>query len=114
MGPVNGGDGWKFWFAFYPVARLVPVYFAGGARPAILFYMSQLKLRLGEPVRISDVLKFIKSKQYNLGRGSIWIRADLLAADAPAGSYVGLTIGGGKLIFTPTPVSPRGNLTIPA
>ena len=114
IGPVNGVDGRKFWFDFYPVARLVPVYFAGDARPAILFYMSQLKLRLGEPVRISDVLKFIKSKQYNLGRGSIWIRADLLAADAPAGSYVGLTIGGGKLIFMPTPLSAGGKLTIPA
>lgn len=114
IGPVNGVDGRKFWFDFYPLARLVPVYFAGDARPAMLFYMSQLKLRLGDPVRISDVLKFIKSKQYNLGRGSIWIRADLLAAGAPAGGYVGLTISGGKLIFTPTPVSAGGKLTIPA
>jgi hypothetical protein len=114
IGPVNGVDGRKFWFDFYPLARLVPVYFAGDARPAMLFYMSQLKLKLGDPVRISDVLKFIKSKQYNLGRGSIWIRADLLAAGAPTGSYVGLTISGGKLVFTPTPISAGGKLTIPA
>jgi hypothetical protein len=114
IGPVNGVDGRKFWFDFYPVAQLVPIYFAGDAQPAMLFYMSQLKLKLAEQVRISDVLKFIKSKQYNLSRGSIWIRADLLAAGAPTGSYVGLTINGGKLIFAPTLVAAGGKLTIPA
>jgi hypothetical protein len=114
IGPVNGVDGRKFWFDFYPVAQLVPIYFAGDAQPAMLFYMSLLKLKLAEQVRISDVLKFIKSKQYNLSRGSIWIRADLLAAGAPAGSYVGLTINGGKLIFAPTLVAAGGKLTIPA
>jgi hypothetical protein len=114
IGPIDGVDGRKFWFDFYPIARLVPVYFAGDPQPAMLVHMSQLRLSPGEPIRIPDVLKLIKRQQYTLGRGSIWIRANLLAAAAPAGSFVGLTIRGGKLIFTPTPVSAGGKLTIPA
>ncbi|MFY9821516.1 MAG: hypothetical protein WAM82_09040, partial [Thermoanaerobaculia bacterium] len=114
LGPFPSADGRLFWFDFYPLVRLVPVYLAGDAQPAMLFQLRQLRLGLADPLPLREALKLLQQKQYNLGRSSFWIRADLLSPGAPAGSYAGLRITGGRLVFTPPPVDAGGRLTIPA
>jgi hypothetical protein len=114
LGPFPSLDGRLFWFDFFPLVRLVPVYLAGDAQPALLFHLRQLRLSLGDLLPIDEALRFLRRRRYDLGRSSIWIRADLLSPSAPAGSYVGLRITGGHLTFTPPPVDASGKLTIPA
>ena len=38
VGPLRGVDGRLFWFDFFPLVKLVPLYFAGDPQPAILFF----------------------------------------------------------------------------
>jgi hypothetical protein len=113
LGPFSSLDGRQFWFDFYPLVRLVPLYLAGDARPALLFYIRQLRLRLGDPIPLVDVIRFL-SRGYHLAGSSIWIRANLVTTGAPAGSYVGLRISGGRLTISPPPIDVGGKLTIPA
>lgn len=114
LGPFPSLDGRLFWFDFFPLVRLVPVYLPGEAQPAMLFHLRQLRLGLGDPLRIDEALRFLQRRRYQLGRSSFWIRADLLSPGAPAGSYVGLRITGGELVFTPPPIDSAGKLSLPA
>jgi hypothetical protein len=113
VGPFTAQDGRQFWFDFFPLVRLVPLYLAGDNRPALLFHVSQLRLRPGDTIPIAEVLGLL-SRAYRLAPGSFWIRADLLAPGSPSGSYVGLQIRGGRLRLTPPPLDVGGKLTIPA
>ncbi len=118
LGPFPSLDGRLFWFDFFPLVRLVPIYLAGEAQPAMLFHLRQLRLGLGDPLLdpllIDEALRFLQRRRYQLGRSSLWIRADLLSPGAPAGTYAGLRITGGQLVFTPPPIDASGKLTIPA
>ena len=114
LGPFPSLDGRLFWFDFFPLVRLVPVYLAGDPQPALLFHLRQLRLGLGDRLLIDEALRFLQRRRYQLGRSSFWIRADLLSPGAPAGTYVGLRITGGSLTFTPPPMDAAGKLTIPA
>lgn len=114
LGPFRGLDGRQFWFDFYRIVRLVPVYFMGDAQPAFLFHLHQFRLGLLDPLPMADALALLRRRQYDLAPSSVWIRADLLAPGTPPGSYVGLRIRGGSLVFAPPPVDTGGKLTIPA
>jgi len=48
-----------------------------------------------------------------LAQGSLWINSRLLAANAPAGTYTGLTIQGGTIALTSRPVNQGGKLMVP-
>jgi hypothetical protein len=113
LGPFDSQDGRKFWFDFFPIVRLVPIYLAGDAQPALLIHLQELRLNVGDALPLTDILRLLATQSYRLAAGSVWIRANLLAAGAPAGGYVGLRIGGGTLAFTPPPVDIGGRLTIP-
>jgi len=113
VGPISAQDGRQFWFDFFRLIRLVPLYLAGDSQPALLFYASQLRLKLGDAIPVQEAARLL-SREYRLAAGSIWIRADLLATSAPKGSYVGLRIKGGRLVATPPPVDVGGKLTLPA
>lgn len=52
VGPFTGMDGRQFWFDFYPLVHLVPVYFAGDALPAFLFHVGRVRLEPGAPLPI--------------------------------------------------------------
>ena len=114
IGPVRGGDGRLFWYDFYRIVRLVPVYFAGDPQPAFLFHLHERRLRPGELIDIEQVVTLFRRNRYTLERGSVWIRADLLAAGSPPASYAGLKVRGGSLSFTPQVTIQSGRLTIPA
>ena len=103
IGPFQGVDGRLFWFDFFAIIRMVPLYFAGDPQPAMLFFERE---RLTLLDRITH--------QHSLVRSSVWIRATLLAAAAPAGGYVGLQVEGGKLRFSVNPANVGGKLTMPA
>jgi hypothetical protein len=113
LGPFTSLDGRQFWFDFYPLVRLVPIYLAGDPQPALLLYVPQLKLKVGDPLPIQKALHLL-SRRYNLAGSSFWMRANLLDPGAPAGSYIGLRISGGHIRFNPPPIESNGKLTIPA
>ena len=114
VGPFTGVDGRQFWFDFYRLVRLVPLYFAGDPLPAFLVHVGRLRLEAGAPLPIEKILELFRRRKVTLAAGSVWLRADLLAAGAPSAGYVGVRIDGGDLVFTPPPINANGQLTIPA
>jgi hypothetical protein len=114
VGPFTGVDGRQFWFDFYRLVRLVPVYFAGDPLPAFLVQVSRLRREAGAPLPIEKILELFRRRKVTLAAGSVWLRADLLTAGAPSGGYVGFRIDGGDLVFTPPPIDANGQLTITA
>ncbi|HMI51718.1 MAG TPA: hypothetical protein VK525_09405, partial [Candidatus Saccharimonadales bacterium] len=114
IGPLRGSDGRLFWYDFYRIVRLVPVYFTGDPQPAFLFHLHEHRLRPGELIDLGQVVSFFSRNRYVMERGSVWIRADLLAAGSPPASYVGLKVRGGSLAFSPPVTIVADKLTIPA
>ena len=58
VGPLRGLDGRLFWFDFFPIIRLVPLYFAGDPQPAMLFFeRSRLAIpdRITKPAHVSEI-----------------------------------------------------------
>ncbi|MBZ5655742.1 MAG: hypothetical protein LAO56_10755 [Acidobacteriia bacterium] len=102
LGPFHSVDGRLYWFDFFQIVRMVPVYLPGDSQPALLFYE---KTFIAAPPPVG--------KQHKLGKSSFWIRADLLATAAPAGGYVGLRIKAGTLSFSAPPTDVGGKLTMP-
>ena len=102
LGPFQSQDGRQFWFDFFPIIRLVPVYLAGEIQPAMLLHERTFILApaLGTHVRLEQ--------------SSFWLRANLLTSAAPVGTYVGLRIRNGSLAFSTAPVEVGGRLTMPA
>ena len=113
VGPLQSADGRTFWFDFFRIVRLVPVYFNGDSQPAFLFHLRERRIRLADVLDAHEVLGFIRQSRYTLAGGSVWVRADLFATGAPASSYVGLTVRGGTLTFAPQVTIQSGRLTIP-
>jgi hypothetical protein len=103
LGPFHSLDGRLFWFDFFPIVRLVPLYLAGDPQPALLFFERTF-------VGVSPDL----GSHHRLGQSSFWVRANLLAGAAPAAGYVGLHIEEGTLGFSAPPTNLGGRLTMPA
>lgn len=115
VGPIKSLDGRHFWFDFFPIIRLVPLYFPGEQEPALLFYVSKIiKLPWKTPYPLDEVISLFRGAQYTLQGSSLWVRADLLASGAPAKSYIGLTIESGQLVLSKKPQDVLGKLTLPA
>ena len=114
IGPLRASDGRLFWYDFFRIVRLVPVHFDGDAQPAFLFHLRERRFGLRDVIDVREVLGLLQRPRYTLEGGSVWVRANLLAAVAPAGGYVGLRIRGGSLVFTPPITVQSGRLTIPA
>lgn len=113
IGPLQASDGRLFWYDFFRIVRLIPIHFDGDAQPAFLFNLRERRFGLRDTIDLREVLGLLQRPRYVLEGGSIWLRADLLAAGAPAGTYVGLKVRGGSLAFTPPVVVQSGRLTIP-
>jgi hypothetical protein len=80
MGPFTDTTGRTYWFDFYRIVRSISV------------------VRGGDTFLQIPVRGFLNtSGVYNLAAGSIWIRSQLLASTAPAGTYTGLRIKSGQL-----------------
>ena len=109
VGPFINKDGRQFWFDFYRVAKLTALYVQGISEPALLYKEAARRRQAGEPAERQSA-----GTEYRLGKGSIWINARFLTTGAPAGSYVGLTIAGGRIVVSVTPSTVNGQLTVPA
>lgn len=109
IGPFEHKDGRRFWFDFYPVVKLVSLYVQGIAEPVLLFRVSQTGPRIQKhPIPIKA------SKAYSLAKGTIWIQARFLSSIAPHGTFVGLTIDGGRVGLSAIPVVQNGKVTVAA
>ena len=114
LGPFTATDGRRFWFDFYKITLLVSLYLAGDTEPALLFHVPEFPHLHGRAPKVSDIIRLFRRRTYSLSSGTVWVRANLLAAAAPAGGYVGLRAQGGEITCTPPPVDVGGKLTIPA
>lgn len=101
IGPFINLDGRRIWFDFFRVEKLVALYFNGASTPAILFNIDVLKIStVGKTALLAPA-----SQQYNLtGKSSIWINSRILAPNAPATKYTGLTIQSGTISLSEMPV----------
>jgi hypothetical protein len=110
IGPLTNADGRLLWFDFFKIEKLVALYVQGNPNPAILF-----KINAGfQFININLPLAAAAGKSYKLNAGSVWINSQLLAQNAPAGYFTGLTISGGTVSLTAPPTLINGKLTIPA
>ncbi len=110
VGPLKSADGRWLWFDFYKIEKLVALYVQGNTNPAILF-----KITTGfHFVNINLPLAAEAATSYKLNPGSVWINSQLLAQNAPAGYFTGLTISGGTVTLTAKPTLVNGKLTIPS
>ncbi|MCM3872800.1 MAG: hypothetical protein ND895_19135 [Pyrinomonadaceae bacterium] len=108
VGPFTRTDGRQFWFDFFRIEKLVALYVQNRPNPVLLF-----KVSTGLQF-ISRILPLITqpSTSYRLPAGSIWISSQILASNAPAGDYTGLTIKGGLVTLSAAPQTISGKLTV--
>ncbi len=113
LGPFIGIDGRQYWFDFYSIAVLVPIYLAGESTPAMLIPMREYRRR-STNLPIGTLLEQLRRSPFTLPAGSQWMRANLFNSGATPGGYAGLRISGGTLTFSLPPVDVGGRITIPA
>ncbi|WP_162339612.1 hypothetical protein [Cyclobacterium salsum] len=110
IGPFQGIDGRQFWFDFFRIGSFTALYKQGIALPVLLFQANK-----GTEKRKVDDKKLIRPQQnFKLPQGGIWINARLLSANAPAGSYTGMTIKGGTIKLSQPAKNLKNKLTVPA
>lgn len=108
LGPFISLDGRRLWFDFFRIEKLVALYVQGIAEPALLFKLRTRFRFIGIDLPLAaDV-----ARGYHLNAGSIWINSRLLAANAPAGFFTGLTIRNGNIELSAAPQIIDGRLTI--
>ncbi|TAH49270.1 MAG: hypothetical protein EYC68_19280 [Chloroflexota bacterium] len=109
LGPFVNQDGRQFWFDFFRIEKLAALYIQGISDPVLLFNVrTRVRVIDNALPPITDLLP-----TYQLPAGSIWINSQILAPNAPAGFFTGLTIKGGTITLSATPQLVNGKLTIP-
>jgi hypothetical protein len=109
LGPFLNKDGRQIWFDFFRIEKLVALYMQGIADPVLLFNV-RTGLRVLD-IHLPPVADLLPT--YRLPAGSIWINSQILAPNAPAGLFTGLTIQSGTIMLSATPQLVNGKLTIP-
>jgi hypothetical protein len=108
IGPFTNKDGRTFWFDFFRIQKLVALYIQGRPDPALLFNVQTRPIFTDVHLPpITDPLP-----TYHLPAGSIWINSQVLAPNAPASCFTGLTIKGGTITLSASPQIIDGKLTI--
>lgn len=108
LGPFIGSDGRRKWFDFFKVEKLVALYFAGQAYPAILFKAEFLIKNIVGPQLPPEL-----TRQYTIVPGSVWINAGLFSSTAPVDRYCGIRVKGGTLSVSEMPQIINNQLTVP-
>ncbi|MDZ7604579.1 MAG: hypothetical protein U5K79_03105 [Cyclobacteriaceae bacterium] len=111
IGPFQNKDGRQFWFDFFTIEKLIALYIQGVSEPILLFNIKQGRQTPGLAVK---ALPISRGTVYNLSPGSIWINSKYLASTAPAGTYTGLKISGGKVSLNKLPQVVNNKLTVPS
>ncbi len=115
IGPFTHLDGREYWFDFYKIEKLVALYLQGSPEPVMLF-------KIGTNIRFvhNHLIPVRMTRSYKLRGDIVWIHSRLLAPNAPANFYTGLTIKGGTISFSAPPqivgdkftVAPHTNIAV--
>ncbi|MEL6923151.1 MAG: hypothetical protein AAFO94_03815, partial [Bacteroidota bacterium] len=104
LGPFVNADGRQFWFDFFPIEVLVPLYIKNETSPALLF--KTRRVGRGKPIKARP------QKKFNLSAGSIWIQSRYLSPKAPDDRYTGLQLRKGSIELSKLATTIDGKLTI--
>jgi hypothetical protein len=108
IGPIKRLDGREIFIDVYRVEKLISLRKQGTNEPLIFFKAAFTQRR----VKVVNALPVEVTNQYTLVPGSVWIKANLLAANAPNDRYIGLKIKSGKISLTAPPVLQGANLIL--
>jgi hypothetical protein len=110
IGPLMREDGRIIAIDFYRVVKLLGIYQQNSQLPVILFQAqfqeSKIKAINAPPVEVT--------KNYSVVAGSVWIRCDMLAQNAPSNRYAGLKVISGQIQLSQNPVLQNGKLVLAA
>lgn len=110
IGPLTKVDGRVVVIDFYRVTKLIGIYQQNCNLPVLLF-----KAKFNEPkVKGLKAAPIEVSKNYNVAAGSFYIRADMLATNAPNTRYVGLLVKNGSIQLSANPVLQNEKLVLAA
>ncbi len=110
IGPLTKVDGRVIAIDFYRVTKLIAIYQQNSNLPVVLFKASFQNLAV-KPVNSPPVEV---SKNYDVVAGSFYVRADMLAANAPNNRYAGLKVKDGKIQLSANPVLQGQKLVLAA
>ncbi|MBA2563574.1 MAG: hypothetical protein H0V14_11825, partial [Chitinophagaceae bacterium] len=109
IGPFINADGRRVWFDFYKVEKLVALYLNGTPDPVIIFNINARRFQTDQQA----ALLAPATQHYKLtNNSSIWINSKILAPNAPAGKFTGLTIKSGTIDLSAIPVITADKTTI--
>lgn len=100
IGPLTKTDGRVIAIDFYRIVKLVAIYQQNSNLPVLLFKASFQEL-VSKPVNSPQIGV---SKNYDVAAGSFYIRADMLASNAPNTRYAALKVKDGKIQLSANPV----------
>ncbi|MBN7815927.1 hypothetical protein [Algoriphagus pacificus] len=110
IGPMTRIDGRVITIDFFRITKLIGIYQQNSNQPVILFKASfkepKIKAVNAPPVEVSQ--------NYDVAPGSFYIRADMLASNAPNTRYVGLKVKDGKIQLSANPVLQGEKLVLAA
>jgi hypothetical protein len=101
FGPFLGTRELQYWIDLYPIV----------VQPTITRWPATAPF-LSMPLEL--LLHPLGHTALALGAGSVWFQSPLLAASAPAGSWTGLKIRGGSIVFGEAPTFAAGSIEISA
>lgn len=110
IGPLVKTDGRLVVIDFYKVIKLIGIYQQNSNLPVLLFKASfqdpKIKPVNAPPIEVS--------KNYDVVAGSFYVRADMLASNAPNNRYAGLKVKDGKIQLSANPVLQGDKLVLAA
>lgn len=110
IGPLAKADGRLIVIDFFRVIKLIGIYQQNSNLPVLLFKASfkesKVKLAQADPLEVSKV--------YDVAAGSFYIRADMLASNAPNTRYVGIKVKDGKIQLSANPALQGEKLVLAA
>ncbi|GMQ27736.1 hypothetical protein Aconfl_03780 [Algoriphagus confluentis] len=107
IGPLTRDDGRIVAVDLYRVVKLLGIYQQNSPLPVILFQAELSgKKQLNLPIEVKN--------NYKIYPGSVWVRCDLLASNAPADRYAGFSVKAGTIQLSQNPVLQNGKLVLGA
>lgn len=110
IGPLVKNDGRIIVIDFFKIVKLIGIYQQNSNLPVLLFKASFTEPKI-KPVNSPPIEV---SQNYDVAAGSFYIRADMLASNAPNGRYVGLKVKDGKIQLSANPVLQGEKLVLAA
>mgnify|MGYP003651888031 FL=1 len=100
IGPLEKADGRLILVDFFRVVKLIGIYQQNSNLPVLLFKASFVETK----VKLAQAPPLEVSKNYDVAAGSFYIRADMLASNAPNNRYAAIKVKDGKIQLSADPV----------